>query len=241
MSLRQGTKAVPNPMYNAAYGNAPTYPIFWARHVNQLLTSPLMLVDLFLVSGVSYNTSEPPLALSCSHPRPPREEGEGEENEPSGTNVKGTIVVRRSLHAVCKWHDGLVLAGGVFHHRRRAMGILGFWLCLCCRRLDTTHWHPTHCSGTQGARLSAPLWPPYVHHHAQWSGGTVGVAHGRGCSCPSSWCLSLTPPSTLEYSCLRTRVCLSAVTPTGGAHVRLVRVPRMLPPLGLDPLLHAML
>jgi len=52
----KGTKAVPNPMYNAAYGNAPTYPIFWARHVNQLLTSPLMLVDLFLVSGVSYNT-----------------------------------------------------------------------------------------------------------------------------------------------------------------------------------------
>lgn len=55
-------------MYNAAYGNAPTYPIFWARHVNQLLTSPLMLVDLFLVSGVSYNTSEPLFALSCSHP-----------------------------------------------------------------------------------------------------------------------------------------------------------------------------
>ena len=40
---------------------------------------------------------------------------------------------------------------------------------------------------------------------------------------------------------MRTRVCLAAVTHNGGAHARLVRVPRMMPPLGLDPLLHATL
>jgi len=52
----KGTEAAPNPMYNKAYGDAPTYPIFWARHVSQFLTTPLILVDLFLVSGVSNNT-----------------------------------------------------------------------------------------------------------------------------------------------------------------------------------------
>ena len=43
-------------MYNIAYGSAPTYPIFYARHMSQFLTSPLLLIDLFLVSGVSNNT-----------------------------------------------------------------------------------------------------------------------------------------------------------------------------------------
>ena len=52
----QGSKARPNPMYNIAYGSAPTYPIFYARHMSQFLTSPLLLIDLFLVSGVSNNT-----------------------------------------------------------------------------------------------------------------------------------------------------------------------------------------
>jgi len=52
----KGTKEYPNPMFNAAYALAPTYPVFYARHINQFLTSPLILVDLFLVSGVSNNT-----------------------------------------------------------------------------------------------------------------------------------------------------------------------------------------
>jgi len=52
----QGSKERPNPMYNVAYGEAATYPIFYARHISQFITSPLVLMDLFLVSGVSNNT-----------------------------------------------------------------------------------------------------------------------------------------------------------------------------------------
>ena len=56
MLAHKGTEKAPNPMYNEAYGMAPTYPILWARYVNQFLVTPLMLLNLFLVSGVSNNT-----------------------------------------------------------------------------------------------------------------------------------------------------------------------------------------
>ena len=34
----KGTAAHPNRMYDAAYGEAPTYPVFYARHINQVLS-----------------------------------------------------------------------------------------------------------------------------------------------------------------------------------------------------------
>ena len=43
-------------MFNIAYAQAPMYPVFYARHISQFITSPLILLDLFLVSGVSNNT-----------------------------------------------------------------------------------------------------------------------------------------------------------------------------------------
>lgn len=51
-----GTSDHPNPLYDAEYAASKTYPIFLARHVLQLSTYPLLLLSLFLVSGVSLST-----------------------------------------------------------------------------------------------------------------------------------------------------------------------------------------
>jgi hypothetical protein len=56
MMVWPGDEAHPNPMYDANYAHAKTYPIFYARYFMLLIVQPLILLDLFLVTGVGFST-----------------------------------------------------------------------------------------------------------------------------------------------------------------------------------------
>ncbi|EKX33118.1 hypothetical protein GUITHDRAFT_148137 [Guillardia theta CCMP2712] len=46
-----GDKAHPNPLYDEEYALAPTYPLFYVRHLAWLLVSPLLLYQICVVVG----------------------------------------------------------------------------------------------------------------------------------------------------------------------------------------------
>ncbi|KAJ1483331.1 hypothetical protein T484DRAFT_1800769 [Baffinella frigidus] len=50
------TAAHPNPLYDENYAHSKTYPIFYARYFMLILAQPLILLDLFLVTGVGFST-----------------------------------------------------------------------------------------------------------------------------------------------------------------------------------------
>jgi len=56
MMVWPGTAAHPNPLYDENYAHSKTYPIFYARYFMLILAQPLILLDLFLVTGVGFST-----------------------------------------------------------------------------------------------------------------------------------------------------------------------------------------
>ena len=53
----EGDAKHPNPFYDRAYARAPTYPFFYARYIQRLLTSPMMVHYICQVVGVPRSTT----------------------------------------------------------------------------------------------------------------------------------------------------------------------------------------
>jgi bacteriorhodopsin len=53
----EGDEKHPNPLYDRAYARAPTYPFFYTRSIQRMLTSPMMVHYICQVVGVPRSTT----------------------------------------------------------------------------------------------------------------------------------------------------------------------------------------